>query len=162
MDHLYTLNELTPKIRCTNRNDVDPSLIFGLDTKLFSDGVQMEHVEGQNDHHHHHPQAETHHDEIETATIKLNGLAGVSQLAIDQALSILPKDRIYRVKGFIAFTNEHAVILNWAFGRSEIIPYNDSEGMAVGDVRLTMMGGRGEVKDLWAKKFADVIAATAA
>ena len=156
MDHLYTLNELTPKIRCFNRNEVDPSLIFGLDTKLFSTSPQMEIAERLNGHHH---QAETHHDEIETATIILSGLEGVSRLAIDQALSMLPKDRIYRVKGFITFVNEHAVILNWAFGRSEIVPY-DGDGRTVEDtVRVTMMGERGEVKNQWAKKFAEAIGA---
>src|SRR6185369_5879211 len=37
LDHLNTLNDLTPKIRCKGRSGVDPNLIFGLETSLFCD-----------------------------------------------------------------------------------------------------------------------------
>ncbi|KAF8339703.1 uncharacterized protein EI90DRAFT_3279280 [Cantharellus anzutake] len=135
-DHLYTLNEATPKIRCLNRNDVDPALIFGLDTKLFSDAAWL-HEEHSCLHH----GLETHHDEVETATITLN--------PVEQALSVLPKDVIYRVKGFISLADEGRVILNWAFGRFDLVPY---EGAG-----LTMMGERGEVKNKWEKRFVEAL-----
>ncbi|KAI9349530.1 CobW/HypB/UreG, nucleotide-binding domain-containing protein [Obelidium mucronatum] len=41
LDHVYELNEETPKIKCNGTQGVSPSLIFGIDTKLFqlaSDG----------------------------------------------------------------------------------------------------------------------------
>ncbi|KAJ3013060.1 UNVERIFIED_CONTAM: hypothetical protein HDU68_000891 [Siphonaria sp. JEL0065] len=41
LDHVYELNEDTPKIKCNGTQGVSPSLIFGIDTKLFqlsSDG----------------------------------------------------------------------------------------------------------------------------
>ncbi|KAJ3114608.1 hypothetical protein HK100_001609 [Physocladia obscura] len=41
LDHVYELNEDTPKFKCNGTQGVSPSLIFGIDTKLFqlsSDG----------------------------------------------------------------------------------------------------------------------------
>lgn len=55
MDHLHTLNDLTPKVKCKGREGVDPNLIFGLDTKLFSDPTFV--IDG------------SHNDEVETITI---------------------------------------------------------------------------------------------
>ncbi|OBZ72678.1 hypothetical protein A0H81_07498 [Grifola frondosa] len=54
IDHLNTLNDSTPKIRCNGRSGVDPNLILGLDSKLFSRS------ESFNDHH---------HNEVETVTV---------------------------------------------------------------------------------------------
>src|SRR6266403_4039738 len=36
LEHLNTLNEYTPKIRCSGKS-VDPALIFSIDSKLFRD-----------------------------------------------------------------------------------------------------------------------------
>lgn len=67
VDHLNTLNDLTPKIRCTGRAGVDPSLIFGLDSKLFLENVDVRSGGGKGslplD------ASTTHHDEVETATV---------------------------------------------------------------------------------------------
>ncbi|CAL1715977.1 unnamed protein product [Somion occarium] len=54
IDHLNTLNDLTPKIKCDGRNGVEPALLFGLDSKLFLEDDQTD---------------VDHHDEVETATI---------------------------------------------------------------------------------------------
>ncbi|TPX78601.1 hypothetical protein CcCBS67573_g00125 [Chytriomyces confervae] len=35
LDHVYELNEDTPKIKCNGTSGVSPDLIFGIDTKLF-------------------------------------------------------------------------------------------------------------------------------
>ncbi|KAJ3173291.1 hypothetical protein HK101_011078 [Irineochytrium annulatum] len=35
MDHVYELNEDTPKIKCEGEHGVSPDLLFGLDTRLF-------------------------------------------------------------------------------------------------------------------------------
>ncbi|KAI0784472.1 cobW-domain-containing protein [Abortiporus biennis] len=55
IDHLNTLNDLTPKILCEGRNGVDPGFLFGLDSKLFMDKEQS--IDA------------SHHSEVETATI---------------------------------------------------------------------------------------------
>lgn len=67
LDHLNTLNDLTPKIRCTGRAGVDPSLIFGLDSKLFLENVDVRSGDGKDSL----PSdaSTTHHDEVETATV---------------------------------------------------------------------------------------------
>ncbi|KAJ3040678.1 hypothetical protein HDV00_010571 [Rhizophlyctis rosea] len=36
LDHVYHLNEDTPKLKCEGEHGVSPDLVFGLDTKLFS------------------------------------------------------------------------------------------------------------------------------
>ena len=40
LDHLYELNDETPVIRVSKAAPLDPSLIFGLDTKLFTRGAE--------------------------------------------------------------------------------------------------------------------------
>jgi len=57
IDHLNTLNDQTPKIKCEGRNGIDPSLIFGLDSKLYLDSHNL----GEAD--------SLHHDEVETVTV---------------------------------------------------------------------------------------------
>ncbi|KAG8891264.1 hypothetical protein FRC00_013990, partial [Tulasnella sp. 408] len=63
MDHLFTLNESTPKLRCDGKtgDGVDPSLIFGLDSKLWLDATPASGVNSQ------------HHSEVETATVRRGG-----------------------------------------------------------------------------------------
>ena len=59
LDHLNTLNDLTPKIRCNGRDGVDPNLLFGVDTKLFQDSLQETNILW----------GELHHDEVQTVTV---------------------------------------------------------------------------------------------
>lgn len=48
-------------------------------------------------------------------------------------------------------------ILNWAFGRHELVAFDSSaDVLSGGDVLLTMMGERGEIRR-FAKKFAAVL-----
>jgi hypothetical protein len=47
-------------------------------------------------------------------------------------------------------------ILNWAFGRFDLVQYQPT---LEGEIRLTVMGERGEVKK-WARKLADSLSAT--
>jgi len=72
---------------------------------------------------------------------------------LESSLSRLPKESIYRVKGFLTLLEEGRevfYILNWAFGRFDLIPtYHGSQP----DLRLTVMGERGEVKR-WARRLA--------
>lgn len=170
LDHLNTLNDLTPKIKCNGKGGVDPTLIFGLDTKLFSN--PSEHV-----------QDGSHNEEVQTLTIRrgfsvhpqncacngshthseINGHDGADPLVLDaarfsSALSTLPKDSIWRVKGFVRLTSPDGTsttefIVNWAFGRLELTPRVISDGDTDGsgpevmpDVLLTVMGERGEMR----------------
>jgi G3E family GTPase len=186
MDHLFTLNEYTPKIKCTNRTDVDPSLLFGIDSKLFpldssysSLNHSHSHSHSAADTHHHEQHNGSQHDEVETATI-LSEVPShpLRQEALEIALASLPKDVVYRVKGFIhlirpagdakntAETAEskleaHTVILNWAFGRFEITRLTpsttDSVSVLAGSLRLTIMGERGEIRRKWAVRLAEAL-----
>jgi G3E family GTPase len=184
MDHLYTLNESTPKIKCVAQTGVDPSLIFGLDTKLFMPN-QLHSLNHSHDakHGHDHELDSLHHNEVETATIRLEsrGTAAspkpsLTRGTLEEALTMLPKASVYRVKGFIIFTcapespnpihtptsvAEEAFILNWAFGRFELVPFKPSTNPGVAlnwdIIRLTIMGERGEVKAKWAGRLADAL-----
>lgn len=168
LDHLNTLNDLTPKVRCNGCDGVDPNLLFGIDSKLFKgepDGLILE----------------NHHDEVETQTV-FKGLASAlphthldghkheesmhrsdssaslhqvthgsqpSSEVVDEgllrsSLEQVPKESVWRVKGFVRL-QEGLHILNWAFGRYDLIKA-DMEDMNDTSIRLTVMGERGEVK----------------
>jgi len=183
MDHLHTLNDLTPKIKCNGRNGIDPDLIFGLDSKLFNDPTQM------------FPADASHNDEVETVTVT----SGASVIAhphsccecdsahhdehthlhqeshshssdkpvltegvLISALSRLSKESIWRVKGFVRLFQPPGMhIINWAFGRYDLRLFdssNDGQSSYEADVLLTVMGERGEVRRL-AAKFAQSLGA---
>lgn len=63
---------------------------------------------------------------------------------LTNALASLSKETIYRVKGFVK-TEKGLHILNWAFGRYDLTPFDNLEG-DIDVVKLTIMGERGEVK----------------
>jgi len=151
IDHLNTLNELTPKVRCQGRNGVAPNLIFGLESKLF---LNQEHTAVA-------------HDEVETITVykgqakgqhdgidacdgasgnidyKLNGIEIMEEDVLTNALALLSKETVWRVKGLVQL--ERGVhIVNWAFGRYELTKVDEKVSATV---MLTMMGERGGVKE---------------
>jgi len=201
MDHLYTLNDLTPKLRCNGREGVSSDLLFGLDTKLYSLSLddEAESEEGK---------GTTHMDEeVETCTIGRlkdgpiqegenpheHGGDGcstpppdcdggpcqpppvlITRQVLEEALAKLPKESIYRVKGFVSLfipprerkadRRMQVHILNWAFGRFDLIPIDSSvspsdpsEVASSNDLRLTIMGERGEVKR-WAGMLGSALA----
>jgi len=222
LEHLNTLNELTPKIRCSGKS-VDPALIFSIDSKLFRDPLPpIEATQGDV------TASQQHHDEVETITL-LRGAslptntkayghahahvhtsapsnshhshphpeepkAAYSPSPLDEptltaALHQLPKEYVYRVKGFIRFTppvlststaadseglhlqqqqqKQQWWILNWAFGRWELVRAPAPATSAAeededehGVVRLTVMGERGEVQR-YAKRLAEALGAAA-
>ncbi len=174
VDHLNTLNDTTPKIRCQGRAGVDPAFVLGLDTTLFLLEARGEF-----------PADDTHHDEVETVTL-LKGYtpthAGhthhggtnahththdapvdatdstpISEQQLVDALSSLSKETVWRVKGFVRL-ERGLHILNWAFGRHELTPFDDAADEHRGSVKLTVMGERGEVKRA-ARKLAERIGA---
>jgi hypothetical protein len=85
---------------------------------------------------------------------------------LSKALNSLNKETIYRVKGFLRLSTGDnrstfidTYVLNWAFGRFELTPVDgNSLSEEFGDVLLTMMGERGEVRTR-AQHFADTLGA---
>ena len=176
VDHLNTLNDLTPKIKCEGRQGVDPSLIFGLDSKLFQDEKQVDtshHDEVQTvtifkgeapAHKHHHSDDKPCHchspnESSEAEPTPTEDATHVEEGILTKALSILSKETVWRVKGFVT-TEKGRFILNWAFGRFDLIPLDEgTENTSPGTVKFTMMGERGEVKRS-AKKLAEALGAS--
>jgi len=98
---------------------------------------------------------------------------------LEKALATLPKDIVYRVKGFIPLVDlpsspssiaesggsgleieTQTVILNWAFGRFEITslaPQSQSR-----ELRLTIMGERGEIRRKWAGRLSEALGCSVA
>ncbi|KAJ3744207.1 CobW/HypB/UreG, nucleotide-binding domain-containing protein [Lentinula detonsa] len=130
LDHLHTLNDLTPKLRCDGRNGVDPNLIFGIESKLFldknvhnQDPSHIEEVETltlyrgsaasqghkHDDDHVHADQGLKHHDNHVHAH-EHNGILGnrspdshqsIPLETLKESLSELSKESVWRVKGFV-------------------------------------------------------------
>lgn len=133
MDHLYTLNDETPKIKCEGKNGVDTSLIFGIESKLFLHPGELAEIGAT-------------HDDVETVTIG----KGASALEIDkdalvEALNALPRALIWRVKGFAKLSNGSWVSVNWAFGRHDIQEYKSTIDIAE-SFRMSVMGSHGSVR----------------
>jgi G3E family GTPase len=173
IDHLNTLNDLTPKIKCKGRNGVDPNLIFGVDSKLFHEAEAREYIDvvhndevetvtiyrGPSGHvHEHHPAEKAGHAVGgEGGQTVCNGTdADVTDIdVLIKALECLSKESVWRIKGFVRL-QDGAHILNWAFGRFELTKVEGTNG--AGSVRLTTMGERGEVKPA-SRKFAAALGA---
>jgi G3E family GTPase len=148
LDHLHTLNDLTPKIRCKGR-EVDPNLIFGLESRLFqdkdaysvpshNDEVETLRIGGASSH--------QHTDSCHCETTSRNGYViptPIDREKLEEALQILPKESVWRVKGFVRFSDGKNYILNWAFGRYDLTTSTEKEENAI---ELTVMGERGEVR----------------
>ena len=176
MDHLHTLNDLTPKIKCNGRASVDPALIFGLDTKLFTDTSEF-------------TQDGSHNDEVDVLLVRrgkgptqrtpcncetphehsrkdeqvFHDASPIDQASLGSALSLLPKESVWRVKGFVRLrcsdVTSAEYIVNWAFGRLELTKRETKDSLRSDeDILLTVMGERGEVRRL-VLRFAKAIGA---
>ncbi|KAI6104799.1 cobW-domain-containing protein [Pisolithus croceorrhizus] len=141
LDHLNTLNDLTPKIRCNGRDG------------LFKDKSDESVVVN-------------HHDEVQTITIfrghphalpythtepsgevSQDGLLpsdAVDETLLRSALGGVSRESVWRIKGLVRFQGG-LHILNWAFGRYDLtkVDVSDMDGTVI---RLTVMGERGEVR----------------
>ena len=173
IDHLNTLNDTTPKVKCQGKEGVDPSIVMGIDSKLFQLG-SFEHF---NVPHHDEVQTVTIHDARQSirphisashddcmhtdhahcdhahdpeivgrgsSTVAQDSTSSLLEETLAGALGMLSKETVWRVKGFVKLGAGYH-ILNWAFGRYELTPI-DEVPEDVGDVKLTVMGERGEVK----------------
>ena len=83
----------------------------------------------------------------------------VPEAELAGALGSLSKETVWRVKGFVRLERGYC-ILNWAFGRYDLTPV-ESVPEHTGEVKLTVMGERGEVKRA-ARKLATRIGAEVA
>ncbi|TFY56395.1 hypothetical protein EVG20_g8939 [Dentipellis fragilis] len=176
IEHLNTLNDTTPKIRCNGRAGVDPSLIFGMDSRLFLEDTKEEDQ-----------LSNTHHDEVETVTVWKGSHAPASSRTghghlhseacqhdaenganaddsshapgedapameedlLEEALSLPSKEVVYRIKGFVRLRSGYSIV-NWAFGRHDLHGLDGEYPGENGDViRLTVMGERGEIRPLF-------------
>ncbi|KAG8720880.1 hypothetical protein FRC08_017462, partial [Ceratobasidium sp. 394] len=177
IDHLSTLNDLTPKLRCQGKSGVPPDLIFGLDSKQFLDVPGSAGGKQGDDHHRevetmtlhrgaadllprNHAHAHAHnnhaHDRDDDEGDSTPDRPVLTSELLGDALGTLPKDAVYRVKGFVSLQSASSgsgiFVLNWAFGRFELVPLTTSprnpavERMAPGDVLLTVMGAVGDVR----------------
>ncbi|QRW18391.1 GMC oxidoreductase [Rhizoctonia solani] len=73
------------------------------------------------DHGHNHDHGHS-HDEPST---RVEADAPLTRDQLTDALGRLPKDSIYRVKGFVRFRDQDPIeVLNWAFGRFDLVPCN--------------------------------------
>jgi hypothetical protein len=171
IDHLNTLNDLTPKIYCQGRNGVDPNLIFGVDSKLFLDvGYQgnsnMRHTDEveiltiyagsskdlPHAYVHEHYSAADNSKDLEATGDRTDDENIIDIDDFSKALDGLSKESVWRVKGFVRL-NGGVHVLNWAFGRFDLTKF---EGEMSGSVRFTVMGERGEVRRV-SRKFAAAI-----
>lgn len=169
MDHLHTLNDLTPKVKSNGRGGIDPNLIFGIDSKLFNDPTDEVHMDG------------THNDEVQTMTIWRGPCSQDSHACLEcharphihryetssppeltkelvmSSLAAISNEDVWRIKGFVCVSSPpETYIVNWAFGRVELtnVVSNKDEP----DVRLTVMGRHGELKRA-IRKFAEALGA---
>ena len=126
----------------------------------------------------HHPHPPSHPEEPKATAATTTPPPSLDEPTLTAALSQLPKESVYRVKGFIRFApappsstpspdidSRPWWILNWAFGRWELVrappsPIEENGGDGDGDgvIRLTVMGERGEVRR-YAEKLADALGA---
>lgn len=133
---------------------MDPQLLFGLDSQLFLDPDS--HGAGN------------HHDEVETMTV-LKGhdeslhnrdrtseqhspvlntpelSETLSRDRLTQLLDALSTETVWRVKGYVRMEGE-VFILNWAFGRFNLLTVDGSILSSSVSIKMTCMGERGELK----------------
>jgi len=127
IDRINDLNTDTPRIKVNVKNgDVQPDLLFGLDTRLFE---TMGHSHYDSGHH-----------EREVDLISVRLVVAPSTVVDVSALAALPKENVFRIKGTIPGSNGLAIV-NIAFGRYEeptAVGSNHTANTA--SVNLTFMG----------------------
>jgi len=153
-----------PKVKASRATGIDPKLLFGLDSKLFHEPMPVTTPD-------HDREVQTFtvlkgaekptlhrcgsgevcdgegHNHLAVEQDGLNDTRGLERSLLSDALGSLPKESIWRVKGFVRLLPEDQVyILNWAFGRYEL-ELCDAQNSSPA-VLLTVMGQRGEMKRL--------------
>ncbi|KAH8551081.1 cobW-domain-containing protein [Umbelopsis sp. PMI_123] len=156
IDHINELNTDTPKIKCEGTHGVSPDVLFGLDTKLFqismdktqrAEELMFTSVPGGAPAAHH---AHGKHHENEVDLIQVcETLDTAKPLAFDQFeafLKTLPKEDIYRLKGFVRLQEgdeQRLHIINHSFGRYTFTAVTAAETLEKASqyvIKITVMG----------------------
>ncbi|KAG0743904.1 hypothetical protein G6F57_009907 [Rhizopus arrhizus] len=138
LDAINVLNTDTPKVKC-DKEGVSPDLVFGLDTELFKVGYSKSNTLEAMVFDPHHQKNEVDLIQI-TQDINNNGLTIES---LETFLKSMPKDDIYRIKGFVRLNDSQLIIVNHAFGRFSITPVENEETLENTknvQVKITVMG----------------------
>ncbi|KAI8379280.1 CobW/HypB/UreG, nucleotide-binding domain-containing protein [Radiomyces spectabilis] len=140
MDHINELNTDTPKVKC-DKDGVSPDLIFGLDTQLFK-------VTNEKTHQLNEMVFDPHHQENEVDLVQIvqttdAGNNNITRELLDSFLKTMPKEDIYRIKGFVRDNLDKLYILNHAFGRFELTEVTNEETLQEAkdiQLKITVMG----------------------
>ncbi|CAO3655535.1 unnamed protein product [Mucor hiemalis] len=138
IDHINVLNTDTPKVKC-DKNGVSPDLVFGLDTPLFKVGYNKNKTLEDN-------VFDPHHQENEVDLIQIIQSVNDNKLSLEKLetfLKSMPKDDIYRIKGFVRLDDGKLSIINHAFGRWTLTPVENEETLDNTkdvQIRITVMG----------------------
>ncbi len=111
LDDVYELNPDAPKIK-TSRGHISPSIVFGLDSRLFETTASVKEEET-------HVEKEHQHNEVDLLEIKFE--QAFSRTKLQTILESFPKEHFYRIKGLLLVDGK-PYILNWAFGSLQLIP----------------------------------------
>lgn len=140
IDHVNVLNTDTPKVSI-DKNGVSPDLVFGLDTQLFKVAYDKEgKLEDM--------PFDPHHQENEVDLIQIiQSASGVKENlkvdAFESFLKTMPKEDIYRIKGFVRLDDGKLFIVNHAFGRWTLTPVENEDTLDNTkdvQVKITVMG----------------------
>ncbi|RCH77726.1 hypothetical protein CU098_002836, partial [Rhizopus stolonifer] len=138
LDHVNVLNTDTPKVKC-DKNGVSPDLVFGLDTQLFKVGYDKHKTLEES-------VFDPHHQENEVDLIQILQSVNDQRLslaAFEDFLKSMPKEDIYRIKGFIRLQDAPLSIVNHAFGRWTLTPVENEdtlENTKDVQIKITVMG----------------------
>lgn len=138
IDHINVLNTDTPKVKC-DKNGVSPDLVFGLDTPLFKVGYNKHHTLEDN-------VFDPHHQENEVDLIQILQSVSENKLSLEQLetfLKSMPKEDIYRIKGFVRLDDGKLSIINHAFSRWTLTPVENEDTLDNTkdvQIRITVMG----------------------
>lgn len=125
LDDVFELNPETPKIK-TDHGRVDPEMVFGLETTLFSTEASITEQEDL---------VPADHQTSEVDLIELHLDREFSESAISEILTSLPKEDFFRIKGVIR-SGDRSFVINYAYGDFTLQPIASFSG----DSRIVFMG----------------------
>lgn len=156
IDHINELNTDTPKIKCEGTRGVSPDVLFGLDTTLFqiamdktqrAEELMFTSVPGGAPAAH---EAHGKHQENEVDLIQvfetLDTATPMTICEFKAFLETLPKEDIYRLKGFVRLQDgddQRLYIVNHSFGRFTLTAVTANTTMEKASqyvLKITVMG----------------------
>ncbi|KAI8079761.1 CobW/HypB/UreG, nucleotide-binding domain-containing protein [Halteromyces radiatus] len=141
LDHVNELNTDTPKVKCDSKQGISPDLVFGLDTELFKVAYDKSGNMEEMIFDPHHQENEV--DLIQVIQSSSTTIQRHTRNELETWLTTLPKDDIYRVKGFVRLDQGTLYILNHAFGRFTLTPVDHTETLHQSkdiEIKITVMG----------------------